>query len=115
MRTSYHLLSPIVLLAAALGGCTDPAPQRDPAPRPTADAAAQVAALPAGQRNAVLFRAIRDAGRDCQRVDSAEAAPTVAPGAWIATCDNGGQWLVTLGADGTATIAGGAARPAAAR
>lgn len=66
---------------------------------------AAIAALPEGQRNAVLFRAIRDAGQACQQV-TASAAETTTRGqqAWLATCDDKGQWLVIPGAGGVATV-----------
>ena len=65
----------------------------------------RMAALNEGERNGVLFRAIRDAGRTCQGVvrsqpaDAEQGRP-----AWLATCDDQGEWLVAIGGDGTATV-----------
>ena len=66
--------------------------------------AAQVAAMPEGQRNAVFIRAIRDAGQACQRVH-ASAPIKGAVGAWAARCADGRHWSVTIGADGIAQVA----------
>lgn len=106
MRKTDRLLP---LLAVALAACgSDPAPESQPSPTQSANPAALVAAMPAGQRHAVLFRAIRDAGRACQRVEGAEVAPAgTPPGSWLATCDDGARWLVTLTPDGTAIVSGG--------
>lgn len=66
---------------------------------------ARIEGLTDAQRQGVLLRAIRDAGRDCQGVTAATAAGEVkgAP-AWLATCTDGGQWVVALGGDGVATV-----------
>ena len=67
---------------------------------------AKMQALNEGERNGVLFRAIRDAERACQGVVRSQAVEGGAAGqpAWVATCDDGGEWLVALGADGIATV-----------
>lgn len=99
---------PLAFLAA-LAACDNatPAPSPTPAASASSDAAARVAALPAAQRDGVLFRAIRDAGHQgCQQVTGSERAGTTAPATWLATCDDGARWLVTIGADGTATVTG---------
>lgn len=72
------------------------------------NAIARIQMLNEGERNATLFRAIRDANRDCQGVvRSAASDPVQGKPAWIATCDNGGEWLVAIGADGTALVTNG--------
>ena len=96
----------IAALALPLAGC-------GPASEPVAttntttpdDYVARVKALSPGQRDGVLLRAVRDAGRDCQQVTKSEAIPDVmgAP-AWTATCDNGGIWVVALNPGGVATV-----------
>ncbi|QIG79736.1 hypothetical protein [Stakelama tenebrarum] len=56
-----------------------------------------------GQRNVVLFRALDDAGVNCQgvteseRIEDNNGQPT-----WRATCTNGTMHLVSITADGTA-------------
>ena len=93
--------------AALLAGCGSPTPA--PAPTPTATAAtgdtARVAALPPNLRAGVLLRAIRDAGQDCQQVvDQAQAPTDAGPPAWVATCQDKHRWVVSIAADGTATV-----------
>lgn len=93
-----------LLLLPLLAACDSGAATNTAAPAaaaPQEDYVARVRALPEGQRNGVLFRAIRDGGRECQGVTRSEAA---AEAAWVATCDDGGQWVVALARDGTATV-----------
>lgn len=102
----------LALPLCALGGCDGGAPR---APKATAASpggyVTRVRALNDGQRNGVLFRAIRDAGRTCQGVTRSEAAGAGAeggqasPAAWVATCEDGTPWVVALADDGTATVA----------
>lgn len=93
-----------LVLAAALAAsaCNN----RPPSPPATdTNAAAQVTALSEGQRRAVLLRAIRDAGLDCQGVTG--AVPIAAAGTaprWRARCTNGSEHLIAIDPDGTARI-----------
>ena len=102
-----RLLLPAALLPALLlAGCGQPSA---PAPAPTQTASgyvAKVRALSARQRDGVLLRAIRDAGRDCQGVIAQTPAETAGgSAAWLATCDDKVQWVVVIADDGTATVA----------
>ena len=103
-------MTPRVPIAACLlaAGCGQPAPV--PAPKPTESGyIARVAALPAGQRDGVLFRAIQaGGGQSCQNITQVETMPPVRPGqpAWRVTCSDGGQWSVSLADDGTALVTG---------
>lgn len=101
-----HRLAVILLATAALTGCSKPSTTTGNTAAPAADGyIAKVRALPEAQRNGVLFRAIRDAGQHCQGVTSARSATTGDGNpAWVATCDDGSQWLVGLADDGTATV-----------
>ena len=112
-----HPFLPLAAALSLLAACSDEAPRATAAtPAARGDYVARVRALPEGQRNGVLFRAIRDAGRDCQGVtESATAGEADGPAAWLATCEGGGQWLVALADDGTATITDARAAAAAAR
>jgi hypothetical protein len=66
---------------------------------------ARMASLNEGERNGVLFRAIRDAGRSCQGVTRSQSIdPVEGKPAWVATCDDGTPWLVVMGNDGIATV-----------
>lgn len=89
-------------LLLSLAAC-DAAP---PAPQPTASPAAnayanRLAAMPEGERNAVLIRAIRDAGQDCQQVVTSIPA---GPAAWDARCDDDRPWRISIGANGNASV-----------
>ena len=99
---------PLLLPLAACGGGGDAARNEAAAEDTQGNAIARIQTLNEGERNATLFRAIRDANRDCQGVvRSAAADPVQGKPAWIATCDNGGEWLVAIGADGTALVTNG--------
>jgi hypothetical protein len=68
----------------------------------------QVASLSEGQRNAVFIRAIRDAGLDCQHVERSVPAGTAQNlPVWRATCQGGSDYMIAIGADGTAQIQSG--------
>lgn len=77
---------------------------------PEGDYQARLLEMPEGQRDAVFIRAIRDAGFDCQGVESSTflgdsaGAPT-----WQATCDDGEQWTIVIGNAGIAQVANSAA------
>lgn len=71
----------------------------------------QIRAMPQGQRLGVMFRAIRDAGGDCQQVTTAAETPGAdGPPTWLATCTGGGRWLVTIDNNGVATVMGAPTR-----
>jgi hypothetical protein len=66
---------------------------------------ARMASMNEGERNGVLFRAIRDAGQACQGVTRSQAIdPVQGKPAWVATCDDGTPWLVVIGNDGIAAV-----------
>lgn len=76
------------------------------------DYIAQMARLNEKERNVALFRAISDAGRACQGVTRSAPYDAVrGKPAWIATCDDGTPWLVTLDDRGTATVTAVAPNP----
>lgn len=107
---SYRFLAAVSLLAVLPGcGATgDGGNQGDPAAAAASDDPylKRMAGLNEKERNVVLFRAVRDAGRACQRVERSVATdPVQGRPAWVATCDDGGAWLVALGRNGIATVA----------
>lgn len=102
-----HAIIAAAALALPLSACGSGAPQADGANSQVAGGnyAAEIAAMEEGARNATFLRAIRDAGRDCQAVQSSASAGEVnnAP-TWTATCEDGVQWTIYIGTDGTATV-----------
>lgn len=104
------LLALVAVLPLAACDTGDGAAQNAAADDAPGNAIARIQMLNEGERNATLFRAIRDANRDCQGVVRSVASdPVQGKPAWIATCDNGGEWLVAIGADGTALVTNGRA------
>lgn len=66
-----------------------------------------IRALPDGQRNATLYRAIADAKQPCQQVNhSQEIDPMNGLPAWSATCETNMSWVVAIGSDGIAKVTG---------
>ena len=100
-------LATFTLLALLLGACGERAEQ--PADRTAADAgedaANRLAALPDGQRNGVFIRAIRDAGQECQHVESSvRAGEYQGNPVWSAQCAGGDSWTIVVTRDGTAQL-----------
>ena len=93
-------------LALALAACGErEAEDSDRAEANQVDVANQLAALPDGQRNAVFIRAIRDAGEDCQHVESsARAGEYQGMPVWSAQCEGGASWSIVVTRDGTAQL-----------
>lgn len=72
---------------------------------PNGPVANDVASLNTPARNAVMLRAIRDAGFDCQSVtESSKAADIKGFPAWKARCDDGKSWLMVLEKQGYAQV-----------
>lgn len=100
----------------ALAAC-DGASQQTAAPVNTAAAeadralVARIEALPPGQLNMVLFRAIRDARQPCQGIAaSSRIADQDGRPAWAAQCDRGdGKFLLVLNPDGQMAVTPGKA------
>lgn len=74
---------------------------------------AQIGQLNEKERNGVLFRAISDAGRACQGVTRSTAGPAIQGNpSWVATCDDGTPWVVSINDQGIATVNAVAGTPA---
>jgi enoyl reductase-like protein len=102
MVTRTPMIAPVMVLLAA---CGSPAREATTNVAAADDYVARIRALPAGQRDAVLLRAIRDAGNACQQVTASAAIPAVAGApAWQARCDNGPSWIVAFNPGGVATV-----------
>ena len=105
MRSFAILLAPLALAACGSGTSAGNATDATVNQARVENAGAQVAALPEGQRNGVFYRAIHDAGQDCQNVESSEpAAPYRGNPVWTATCRGGGRWTLVITPDGTVQI-----------
>lgn len=107
-------LSLATLLLAACGGTG----AHDTASTNTAVAAtngtdtAAIRALPAGQRDAVFLRAVRDSGASCQQVTQAtEQKVAAGPSTWAVECDRQGRFVVSIDTGGVATVTPAGALP----
>ena len=96
-------LAALLALATAACGGNMPTQNETTAQAPAVNATAtgaRVAALPEAERNAAFYRAIHDAGMDCQQVTASQ------PGGlyhglpvWNAICRGGGHWALVIGND----------------
>jgi hypothetical protein len=103
---SARVAAPAVALLLALGACGESGEDSRRIEAEHGDYQARLQAMPEGQRNAVFIRALRDAGRPCQGVENStyqglrDGVPT-----WTARCtDDGGDWLILLGAGGVVQV-----------
>lgn len=90
--------------AVLLAGC-------DSAPRSEVEVAGPdnvqnaLEAMPESQRNGVFIRAIRDAGEECQHVESSvPAGEHQGFPVWNATCSRGGTWTIVIMNGGVAQV-----------
>jgi hypothetical protein len=98
-------MTSLLLLTAACGENAAPPEGREP-PAAENPFKERIAKLPAGQRNAVFLRAIRDAGQNCQNVvGSAQGGEQFGMPSWVARCGDGGDWVIMLSPDGRALVA----------
>lgn len=99
-------LMPAMMALSLLSACDNQPTAANTATAPaTNDYAERVSALPDGQRNATMFRAIMDADFQCHRVSgTTRHADVQGTPAWVAQCDDGGRWLIVLDASGTAKV-----------
>ena len=101
----------IVALALVLSGCQQPTAENTAASsnrgsaKPADNYLVRIAKLAPAQQQLVLFRAVRDAGQECQNITKTERLADVEGRAlWRVTCRGGGQFAVTIGADGLANV-----------
>lgn len=106
MMTMRPPIAAILLFAlAACGQGGEPSANNIAAAAVPADYLERIRAMNEKERNGVLFRAIRDAGRECQGVvRSVTTDPVDGKPGWLASCDDDGQWLVVIGPDGMAAV-----------
>ena len=94
-----------IMAGLALAGCQGRAPESANKAEPAEAVENEIAAMPEGQRNAVFIRALQDAGRDCQHVESsAPAGEHQGFPVWSARCSDGGNWTIVITNDGTAVV-----------
>lgn len=93
------------LLFLALAACGAPASNETATSNTSVNYVTEVLGLPDAQLRGVLFRAVRDAGLECQGVDAAErvGADDDRP-QWRARCIDGTQHLVAVDRSGTALV-----------
>lgn len=96
------------ILPLSLAACGS-APDADTAAAATNNGSgaylAQIGQLNEKERNGVLFRAISDAGRACQGVTRSTAGPAMRGNpSWVATCEDGTPWVVSISDTGIATV-----------
>jgi hypothetical protein len=112
MKTAMLAPGPaLIALLFALAGCDRPAPSPTnataPAPAATTDYLARIKALPEKQRDAVFYRALDDAGSDCQEVTgSAARDPIQGQPAWTVHCGDKRDFVAVLTTDGMIQVAG---------
>jgi hypothetical protein len=97
-----------ILSAAALllAGCEDGSPEQNltkvEAANPLSD---QLKALSEPSRNLGLYRAIRDNGRRCKRVDrGAYQEQYKSMAMWTATCSDSGDWALYIAPNGDVQV-----------
>lgn len=106
-QTTLCLAGTLLVLAACEQAERTPAATDGTAAAVPGDTLARIAALPPGQLRIVLFRAIRDAGEECQGLTTVQPGPASAGRAtWRATCRGAATWMVAIGNDGIAQVTG---------
>lgn len=101
-----------LLVALPLAACNSgpaPAPADNAETRAAQDSAyaKTIRAMPDGQRNATLYRAIADAKQPCQQVNHSQEIDAMnGLPAWSATCETNMSWIVAIGPDGVAKVTG---------
>jgi hypothetical protein len=106
-------LLPLLLLASCGDGGTNASNGAEAVPQPSAPPLSnlqqQVIALPDGQRNGMLLRAILDGGQNCQGVKEAVRADRKGVPTWEVRCMDGGAFVISIGPDGIAQVYGAGA------
>lgn len=105
MRTFFAIAAVLLTIA-----CKPPKEAEAPAAETgggTINYVDEVAALPQQARDAVFFRAIRDAGLPCQRIIESRQMPDAAPpaAAWRAQCEDKAYHLIQIQPNGSAIVA----------
>jgi hypothetical protein len=101
-----RILATCAAIGLLLAGCEDGAPEQDVtkvvAANPLSD---QLKILSGPSRNLGLYRAIRDNGRRCKRVDHGvyqQQYKTMAM--WVAQCSDSGNWAIYIAPNGDVQV-----------
>jgi len=107
MKVGAMMLMPAVLLAGCGGpgvGGNAAAPAAPATPDPVE---VKFRALNAVQQRVALFRAIYDADYTCKKIVSIVEKPrNEGRPVWLVTCDDQGEYVITLVSGGTFTVSG---------
>lgn len=96
---------PVLACAALLQGCGEPAPTEDAPVTVRSEAQNRMFDLSPVNRDIALKRAIRASGLRCERVTrSGYVADYENLMMWTASCDDGRDWAIFIGADDSAQV-----------
>jgi hypothetical protein len=88
-----------------MGGCGQTPVQQGNAAAPAKDYQGQLTAMSEAERNLVFLRAIRDAGWQCEHVQSSAPRPAIQDSpAWKAVCEGKQEWAIQVGKTGVAHV-----------
>ncbi|THD38001.1 MAG: hypothetical protein E7773_03240 [Sphingomonas sp.] len=105
MKTGLAMAT-LGLLLAACGGGSAPG-DNTATPAALAPMEAKIAALTDAQRKTVFYKAIYDADYECGEIDKIESKPrNDGKPVWVATCDDLGEYVITLQPGGIFTVSG---------
>jgi hypothetical protein len=107
MKSGAMMLMPVILLAACDGGGAGGNTKAPGSPATPDPVEAKFRALNPVQQRVALFRAIYDADYTCKKIVSIVDKPRDAGRAvWLVTCDDQGEYTITLQPGGTFTVSG---------
>jgi hypothetical protein len=107
MKVGAMMLVPAILLAGCSGGNSGGNAAGPAAPATPDPVEVKFRALNPVQQRVALFRAIYDADYTCKQIVSiAEKPRDGGRPVWLVTCDDQGEYVITLVPGGTFTISG---------
>jgi hypothetical protein len=107
MKVGAMMLVPAILLAGCSGGRAGGNAAAPAAPATPDPVEVKFRALNPVQQRVTLFRAIYDADYTCKQIVSIAEKPRVeGRPVWLVTCDDQGEYVITLVPGGTFTVSG---------
>jgi len=107
MKVGAMMLVPVILLAGCGGGGVGGNAAAPAAPATPDPVEVKFRALNPVQQRVTLFRAIYDADYTCKKIVSiAEKPRNEGQPVWLVTCDDQGEYVITLVPGGTFTVSG---------